>query len=179
MGKIQKPTRARGFTYIQAARPDDPVPGDTWYSTSTGRVMVFCEGGWVYPANPDLCLEKNAPRLILEAPEPEPEITTDGGSVTLTLRIKNLDVGVCGETTFTLSVSDSNTDDFDPSTLSQTTVTLKPYQETTVTVTVRDKVGAAYGTRQNTVRVSATAPDHPTAQSNPVTVKLSGNAASG
>ena len=174
MGKLRIPIRARGFTYYQDTPPENPSIGDTWYDTSSGMGYVY-EGGWVPYKKDSECWEKNPAYLKIEPFNAT--IYDDGGSVSFTVTIKNMDVGVCGNTTFTLTVHDSNTDDFEPSTLSQTTVTLGPYQETTVTLTVTDKVGAAVGSGRNDVYVTAEAADHPTSQSNTVSVNLIGAAA--
>ena len=174
MGELRIPEHARGFTYYQDTPPENPSIGDTWYDTSSGMGYVY-EGGWVPYKKDSECWEKNPAYLKIEPFNAT--IYDDGGSVSFTVTIKNMDVGVCGNTTFTLTVHDSNTDDFEPSTLSQTTVTLGPYQEAAVTLTVTDKVGAAIGSGRNDVYVVATATDHPASQSNTVTVELSDAAA--
>ena len=174
MGGLRIPSNARGFTYYQPTPPENPAPGDTWWDTSSGMGYIY-EGGWVPYKKDSTCWEKNPAYVKIEPVNQT--ISTDGGSVNFTVTIKNMDVGVCGNTDFTLTVHDSNTDDFEPSTLSQTTVTLGPYQSTTVTLTVTDKVGAAVGSGRNDVYVTVEATDHPTSQSNTVTVELADAAA--
>jgi len=171
MGELKKPQRVKGITYIQADAPSNPREGQTWYDTSTGKLAVY-HGGWRFPRDPSTCWEKN-PLLIRISPVEVQEIAEDGGTVTFDVYVKNVDVGACGETTFYLAVNDSNSDDFDPSELSTVEVTLAPYQEATLTLTVKDKAGTGGGSGVNSVYVTAAADGHPIGVSNTVTVRLS------
>ncbi len=89
-------------------------------------------------------------------------ISTDGGTAAYTLKIINGDYGGCGDSTFTLSTTDSDLDTgnggkdvFVASTLSTSQVTLSPTKTTTVTVTVKAKSGIKTGGNKTTVQAAA------------------------
>ena len=168
------PDKAKGFTYIQSTRPSNPRDGDTWYDTATGRVYVY-HGGWIFPKNPDSCWEKNPPVVVIEGPSPK-TISTENGYVDFTVRIKNMDVGVCGKTTFTVNAIDDNTTDFMPSEVIPNTIDIGPHQEGTVTLRVRDRSGAATESGVNNVYVLVSADEHDDSRSNTVSVRLTGDA---
>ncbi len=85
-------------------------------------------------------------------------ITTNGGSVTYSAMITNNDSGAgCSSVTYTLAASDSNTANFNPSTLGSSSVTLAAGASSSpVTLTVSAVSGQTSGTNTTTVAASAT-----------------------
>ncbi len=109
----------------------------------------------------------SAPVVTISPPTTQ-GITTPGGSVTYTFTVKNNDNTVCSGTTFNLSAADSNTTNFDASTVSSPTVTLASQATSAnMTLTVSGKAGQTTGT--NTTTVSATEAGHVTGTSNSAT----------
>jgi len=170
--ELTVPRKSKGVTFIQDTPPSNPKEGDTWYNTSNGELLIYY-GGWVYPEDPDTCWEKNPPYVVI-SPSVQ-SITEDNDYVDFDVYIKNIDVGVCGNTTFTFTVQADNLDDFEQPEVIPETITLGPYQEGHVTLRVRDKSGAA-STGVLNVRVVASAPEHDDGISNTVSVRLEGDA---
>jgi uncharacterized membrane protein len=101
-------------------------------------------------------------------------ITTDGGSVGYTVSITNNDSTACADTTFDLTVSDSDTgvNFVVPSTLGQNSVPLAPGANADVTLTVTGQLGAPNGsTNDNSVATAADA-NHGVVFSNTVTTTI-------
>jgi hypothetical protein len=100
-------------------------------------------------------------------------IQVNGGSVAYTLNILNNDTAYActASSTFTLSVSDSNSGSFVvPSTLSQNSVSLAPGANANITLTVRARAGFSTGTNDTTVNASAI--NHAIAVSNTVITSI-------
>jgi hypothetical protein len=100
-------------------------------------------------------------------------INVNGGSVTYTLNIQNNDTAVActTSTTFTLSVTDSNSGSFVvPSALGQSSVSLAAGANANITVTVMAKSGVNTGDNDTTINASATG--HASAASNMITTSI-------
>jgi hypothetical protein len=107
------------------------------------------------------------------------DITTDGGSVGYTVAITNNDTAACADTTFDLTVADSDTgvDFVVPSTLGQNSVILAPSASTDVTLTVTGQPDAPNGaTNDTSVTAADPATNHADVTSNTVmtTINLGG-----
>ncbi|NNJ94874.1 MAG: multicopper oxidase domain-containing protein, partial [Halobacteria archaeon] len=100
------------------------------------------------------------------------DITVDGGSVNYTVSIANNDTAACPNTTFNLSVSDTNGVDFDPSTLGQNSVTLAPGANTDVTLTVTGQAGTTNGATNDSSVATAADANHGSVTSNTVTTTI-------
>jgi uncharacterized membrane protein len=101
------------------------------------------------------------------------DITTDGGSVGYTVTVINNDTAACPDTTFDLSVSDTNGTDFViPSTLVQNSVTLAPGANTDVTLTVTGQSGATNGATNDSSVATAADANHGSVTSNTVTTTI-------
>lgn len=107
------------------------------------------------------------------------DITTDGGSVGYTVSITNNDSSACTDTTFDLSVADSDTGTsfVVPSTLGTDPVTLAPGASTDVTLTVTAQTGAADGASNDTSVSTAADANHGAVTSNTVTTTINIGAA--
>ncbi|MGD0887035.1 MAG: fibronectin type III domain-containing protein [Thermodesulfovibrionales bacterium] len=100
-------------------------------------------------------------------------ITVEGGNVAYNVTIMNNDSGSsCANTTFRLAPSDSNTTNFNASTVNPTSVTLAAGASTTITegLTVMATAGQEGGT--NTTTVTASAIGHASGISNTVTTGI-------
>jgi len=83
-------------------------------------------------------------------------ITTDGGSVTYAVSVKNNDVGVgCQPFDYSLSISDTNLTNFSPSTVTPPTLSLAAGASGTATLTVTALRNQGGGTDVTTVTASA------------------------
>jgi spore coat protein A len=102
------------------------------------------------------------------------DITTDGGSVDYTVSVTNNDSSACAETTFDLSVSDSDdgTNFVVPSTLGTDPVTLAPGASTDVALTVTAQPGATSGVANDTSASTAADVNHASVTSNTVTTTI-------
>jgi len=101
------------------------------------------------------------------------DITTDGGSAGYTVNIVNNDTAACPNTTFDLSVSDTNGTDFViPSILGQNSVTLAAGANTDVNLTVTGQAGAGNGTTNDSSVSTAADANHGSATSNTVTTTI-------
>jgi predicted CxxxxCH...CXXCH cytochrome family protein len=98
-------------------------------------------------------------------------ISTEGGSTVYTLTVTNNDSAICGSETFNLSKSDSNSTNFNVSTLSAASVTLATGASSSgLTLTVNAKTGQASGT--NVSSVTAASANHANKTSNNVMTTL-------
>ena len=101
------------------------------------------------------------------------DITTDGGSVNYTVNVANNDTAACPDTTFNLSVNDTNGTDFViPSTLGQNSVLLAPGANSDVTLTVTGQAGALNGATNDTEVATAADANHVSVISNTVTTTI-------
>jgi uncharacterized membrane protein len=102
------------------------------------------------------------------------DITTDGGSAGYTVSITNNDTAACADTTFNLSVTDSDTgvNFVVPSTLGQNSVLLTPGANTDVTLTVTGQPDAPDGATNDTSVATAADANHGVATSNTVTTTI-------
>ena len=101
------------------------------------------------------------------------DITTDGGSVNYTVNVANNDTAACPDTTFNLSVSDTNGANFViPSTLGQNSVLLAPGANTDVTLTVNGQPGATNGATNDSSVATAADANHGSVTSNTVTTTI-------
>ena len=102
-----------------------------------------------------------------------PDITIDGGSVNYTVNVANNDTAACPDTTFNLSVNDTNGTDFViPSTLGQNSVLLAPGANTDVTLTVTGQAGATNGATNDSSVATAADANHGSVTSNTVTTTI-------
>ncbi len=145
---------------IAAGVATDAAGNNNTASTSTDKTVQW---------NAAACT-RNAPTVSL-APTTG-TISVDSGTVVYTLSITNNDTAACANETFsTLAKSDSNTTNFDASTLSATSVVVAPgATNTTVTLTAHAKAGQTAGT--NTSFVSVPSTNHTTVNTNNVTTTL-------
>jgi hypothetical protein len=101
-------------------------------------------------------------------------ITTNGGSASYSVNVKNNDTGsACANASFNLSLTDSDSTGLNfvvPSILSLGSVSLAPGANTSVTLTVQARSGATTGT--NSTSVTATAAGHTNGTSNTITTTL-------
>lgn len=152
-----------GYTYNWTAKAKDSLGNETAFETARSfTTQAPCQRG-----NPLLT-------LLNSSNSKATTITTDGGTASYNMKIKNGDFGSCGSTTFSLAVNnDENLDgSFTiPSLLSSSSVTLNPGKETTVTVTVRAKAGETAGVARTRV-ISAADAYHLSITSNNVQTTL-------
>jgi spore coat protein A len=101
------------------------------------------------------------------------QITVDGGSVNYNVRITNNDSAACADTTFDLTVSDTDngTGFVVPSTLSVTPVTIAPGGIQNVTMTVTAQPGG-FGTNETTVTATDQAAVHAPVTSNTASTQI-------
>jgi hypothetical protein len=89
------------------------------------------------------------------------------------VNVANNDTAACPDTTFNLSVNDTNGTDFViPSTLGQNSVLLAPGANTDVTLTVTGQAGATNGAANDSSVSSAADANHGAATSNTVTTTI-------
>ncbi len=95
----------------------------------------------------------NAPTVSIT---PTSQAIASGGSDTYSISIKNNDIGTsCSSTTFNLAASDTNSTNFNASTVSPGSVTLSPGNSGASTLTVTAKAGQTSGTDSTTVTAGA------------------------
>jgi hypothetical protein len=120
------------------------------------------------PGPPPVCT-RNAPTFAMGNDQ---SIAVDGSAV-YTLDVTNNDTAACPDTTFDLSVNDTNGTDFViPSTLGQNSVLLAPGANTDVTLTVTGQLGAPNGAANDTTVATAGDANHGIATSNTVTTTI-------
>ena len=90
-----------------------------------------------------------------------------------TVNVANNDTAACPDTTFNLSVNDTNGADFViPSTLGQNSVMLAPGANTNVTLTVTGQAGATNGATNDSSVATAADANHGSVTSNTVTTTI-------
>jgi hypothetical protein len=102
------------------------------------------------------------------------DITMDGGSASYTVSITNNDTAACADTTFDLTVIDSDTgvNFVVPSTLGQNSVLLAPADSVNVTLTVTGQAGASNGATNDSSVATAADANHGAVTSNTVTTTV-------
>jgi spore coat protein A len=172
---------ASGCGVVVADCSDPACTQSGFFCRETARVAAccgdeLCEGQETFATcsndcEPDQPCTFNDPTLTITPAART--ITVDGGSVEYTLRVTNNDTGACADTTFNLTVDDSdNGVDFVlPSVLSQNSVILPPGASQNVTLTVTAQVG---GTSSNDTSVISSDPatNHADVTSNMVTTTI-------
>ena len=125
------------------------------------------------PPQPPVCTRADPTVSISPA---SGEITNDGGTAGYTVNITNNDTAACADSTFNLSVSDSDTgaNFVVPSTLGQDSVSLAPAANTNVSLTVTgQQQGATDGaTNDSSVTAADPAANHADVTSNTVTTTI-------
>ncbi len=157
--------------YVQ---PADTGPGPTTATTTedfgVGAFLLAARQMQLLTAQnnvPPTCTS-NAPTVSIT---PASQNITSGGSDTYTVSITNNDSGAsCTSTTFSLAASDTNSNNFNASTVSPTPVVLSPGRSSNSTLTVSAKAAQLSGTDSTTV--TATASGHANGVSNAVTTSV-------
>lgn len=157
-GTSYAPTLVNGLTYYWHVKARDGAGNETVFTIDRNFSVI----GPCYRNNPTLTL----------APT-QHTINANGGTYNYTLTIRNNDYGGCVNTTFNLSVSDTDTEgNFDAPNLSSSTATLAPGAQTTRTVTVTATAGKLSGMSLTRVTSAADANHGPVTTSVDATTYL-------
>lgn len=97
------------------------------------------------------------------------QITSGGGSAVYTVQVTNNDAPACGDTTFSLSVNDSNATDFQASVLATASLLVSPGASNTTTLTVAAVGSPGNGSTDGSSVTSAASGPHGAVTSNTVT----------
>ncbi|MBI4827083.1 MAG: CxxxxCH/CxxCH domain-containing protein [Nitrospirae bacterium] len=149
-GTSYAPTLAAGPTYFWRVKAKDTLGNiPAWTTPQSFSTLAACV--------------RNDPTLTLETDTGAIQgfITTNGGTKDYILTVINNDYGGCGNTTFDLTVSDTDGgNNFEAPILSSLTATLAPGAQTTRIVTVTATAGKTTGQSLTNATYEGTDPNH-------------------
>ncbi len=122
-----------------------------------GNILSPAPYNVTYTTETESCVY-SVPSVVIDTANQN--VTSDGDWLNYLVTIVNNDTGGCGNTTFNLTLSDSNGIDFDPSAFDSATIALAPAASGSRNLTVKAKSGALNGASNNTYFYTAADGNH-------------------